>query len=278
MPRVLLEPPARLPVSLAEVRAHQRISAGLDDDELTRLIRDATAHVESALGLQLVAAKWRVGREEYPVECWPIYPWPLLAVDSITYLDGNGDQQTQSSSTYLVDTYETPGVIEPAYGYSWPAAREQRNSVQVNLYAGCAVPVTGYSTGDDTLSVGVYVPPNATPVWLSTDGTLPEGLQADTTYYIVSRDASAKTVKLSATSGGAAIDLTDSGSGQHWLRIAHPNVWDQARRAILLLCDHWWEHRGDQVESTPLREINHGVRRILDQLHPGSDFTRADDD
>jgi len=276
--RVLLEPPARLPVSLVEARAHQRISAGLDDDELTRLIREATATIQTEIGLQLVAAKWRVGREEFPLEQWTLRPWPLLSIDSIAYVDGNGDSQTLSSSRYIADTYETPGNVSPAYGYSWPAVREQPNAATADIYCGCAVPVTSTDASANAFGVGVYVPANATPVWLSTDGTLPEGLSADTTYYIVGRDASAKTIQLAATSGGAAIDFTDQGSGQHWLRLAHPDVWDLARRAILLLCDHWWEHRGDQVESTPLREITYGVQRLLNKLHPGDDFVRDEDE
>ncbi len=55
---------------------------------------------------------------------------------------------------------------------------------------------------------------NGDPVLLTTTGTLPAGLALATTYYIVS--VSGSTFKLSATKGGAAVDITAaSGGGTH---------------------------------------------------------------
>jgi hypothetical protein len=45
--------------------------------------------------------------------------------------------------------------------------------------------------------------------------TLPEGLRADTTYYVKNPSA-ARTFQLAASPGGAAIDITSSGTGTHW--------------------------------------------------------------
>lgn len=52
-----------------------------------------------------------------------------------------------------------------------------------------------------------------TPVQLTTTGTLPAPLATATTYYVVS--PSGATLKLAATSGGSAIDITDAGTGTH---------------------------------------------------------------
>jgi len=49
---------------------------------------------------------------------------------------------------------------------------------------------------------------------LQTDGALPTGLSADTTYYLVATVA-ANTFSLSATKGGTAINTTSAGSGNH---------------------------------------------------------------
>lgn len=54
-------------------------------------------------------------------------------------------------------------------------------------------------------------------VTLASTGTLPAGLAADTQYFI--RDATADTFKLAATSGGTAIDITDTGTGVHTVLI-----------------------------------------------------------
>lgn len=50
-------------------------------------------------------------------------------------------------------------------------------------------------------------------VRLFTDGVLPGGLSVGTTYYVI--NATADTFQLSATLGGSAIDITDTGTGAH---------------------------------------------------------------
>jgi hypothetical protein len=59
---------------------------------------------------------------------------------------------------------------------------------------------------------------NGDPVTLSTTGTLPAGLSAGGTYFIVS--ATTDTFKLSLTPGGAAIDITSAGTGTHTVTVA----------------------------------------------------------
>ncbi len=61
-------------------------------------------------------------------------------------------------------------------------------------------------------------------VQCTTTGTLPAGLSLATKYYI--RDLSSNTCKLAATPGGAAIDITDTGSGTH--SISQELAWDAA--------------------------------------------------
>lgn len=46
-------------------------------------------------------------------------------------------------------------------------------------------------------------------------GGLPGGLAADTSYYVINPDYDAGTLQLSATSGGAAINITTAGTGTH---------------------------------------------------------------
>ncbi len=54
---------------------------------------------------------------------------------------------------------------------------------------------------------------NGDIVQFSTTGTLPAGLTAATDYYV--RDITATTLKVAASGTGAAIDITDTGSGTH---------------------------------------------------------------
>ena len=78
---------------------------------------------------------------------------------------------------------------------------------------------------------------NTLPVQVSVSGggTLPAPLVAGTTYYV--RDVAANTFKLAATSGGAAINITDAGTGSFVvtdieLSIYTASVAEMARKEI----------------------------------------------
>lgn len=58
-------------------------------------------------------------------------------------------------------------------------------------------------------------------ITVSSAGTLPAGLSANTKYYV--RDVTTNTFKVSTQRGGAVVDITDTGSGTHtWLKTAMP--------------------------------------------------------
>lgn len=69
------------------------------------------------------------------------------------------------------------------------------------------------NAGTDTCTSTAHGLNNDIPVVLTTSGTLPAGLSTGTTYWIVNK--AANTFQLSATRGGAAIDITSTGSGTH---------------------------------------------------------------
>lgn len=59
---------------------------------------------------------------------------------------------------------------------------------------------------------------NGDPVTVSSSGTLPGGLTAGVTYYVVS--ATADTFKLAATPGGSAVNISSAGTGTHTVTVA----------------------------------------------------------
>lgn len=68
--------------------------------------------------------------------------------------------------------------------------------------------------GADTISRGTNDGfANGDTVYVSSTATLPAGLAAATEYYVVG--VAAATLQLAATYGGAAIDITDAGTGTH---------------------------------------------------------------
>lgn len=128
--------PTEEPVSLAELKLHLRVDADDDNDIITSLGIAARQWFENALDKQLVTATWRIKLPTFP--SWEIelpYP-PLRSITSITYKDSDLDPQTLSSSTYDVITWQTPGMIRPKDGYSWPATGIAPDAVTILFAAG----------------------------------------------------------------------------------------------------------------------------------------------
>jgi len=76
-------------------------------------------------------------------------------------------------------------------------------------------------------------------VRLTTTGTLPGGLAINTDYFV--RDVSGSTFKLAATVGGAAIDITSTGTGVHSL----------GTQVTGIVADRIYYSRADQNPTDP---------------------------
>lgn len=157
----LVTPPASEPVSVAEAKLHCRVDISEDDAWFTTAIVAARAACETQCGRSFVTQTWKQYFSSFPAVADSEQEWggdcrrvefavqgeaaielaktPLASVTSITYLSAvDGSSVTLDPSEYLADIKADPGVIVPAYGKSWPQARQQRNSVVVQFIAGVA--------------------------------------------------------------------------------------------------------------------------------------------
>ena len=71
---------------------------------------------------------------------------------------------------------------------------------------------TDFAT-DDKIDLTAHGLDNGEVVHFSTTGTLPAGLSLNTKYFVINKTAN--DFEVSLTSGGAAVDITDDGSGTH---------------------------------------------------------------
>jgi uncharacterized phiE125 gp8 family phage protein len=61
----------------------------------------------------------------------------LLDVESVTYVDAEGVEQSMDLAEVAVDTFEEPGMLFPLPGQSWPATqRGNPTAVKVRFRAG----------------------------------------------------------------------------------------------------------------------------------------------
>lgn len=136
------------------------------DPFLSALITAARQYAETFLARSLLTQVWRVTMDTFPFASvrglglgLPLasgFPYggtirlprpPLIAVDSVIYVDTAGVSQTLDPATYLVDTSEIVGEINPVYGTVWPVARFQRNAVAVTFHAGYGASAASVPSG-----------------------------------------------------------------------------------------------------------------------------------
>jgi uncharacterized phiE125 gp8 family phage protein len=123
------------PLTRAVVKQHLKVEFDTDDDLIDIYQLTATTHWEAYTGRVFVSRSVTEKFDKFPAIFRPKWA-PLASVDSITYVDSNGDPQTLDSALYDVDTTTEPGRAAPAYGESWPMTRPQINAVTLTYTAG----------------------------------------------------------------------------------------------------------------------------------------------
>jgi len=116
------------------------------DPEWSRLIKAARLDAEKELGRYLITQTLDAYFDNFPrgenerlteyVSRYEFMLPPLQSVESIAYVDTAGVTQTLAVNQYLVDAKTIPARIAPAYGVSWPSARQQNNAVTVRFIGG----------------------------------------------------------------------------------------------------------------------------------------------
>lgn len=223
--------PSVEPVSLAEARLHLREDDDITDEDalITMLITAAREYAESYTGRSFVTQKWRLTLDAFPNagqfesfygacrNAVSLERGNVLSVDAISYFGMDGAWATMPSANYVADLSGCPARVTPVFGQIWPIPMPQIASVRVDYTAGYASGITADATAD-TITPALW-PTLAVndPVMLSNSGgVLPAPLVPGATYYVQSIP-SAGVYKLSATIGGSAIDITDTGSGASFI-------------------------------------------------------------
>lgn len=132
------------PITIAEAKAQlgiQSDDAG-SDAIISRRITEARQWAEDYMQRALITQIQEIRLDAFPY-CFGTnrdaikLPFPnLLTVVHVKYIDLNGTEQTISAADYVVDTYSFVGLVRPAYGVSWPAARTELNAVRIQYTCG----------------------------------------------------------------------------------------------------------------------------------------------
>jgi len=109
----------------------------IENANINELITTVRLAIENLENRSLVRKQYRAYLDCFPSYKIPLDFPPVTSIDSITYLDNTGTRTTLASDQYYLSG-GSPSFVVPAYGTSFPSAREFTDSVQITYYAGAA--------------------------------------------------------------------------------------------------------------------------------------------
>lgn len=146
----LVTAPVSDPVTLAEAKAHCRLTNDVQNGLLAGYLMAARQYAETYTRRAFVTQTW-----DYTIDDdWPqavdrdvrstrdrilLPKAPAQSVSALTYFDTSGIEQTLATDQYRVlNTNQERGeaYVDPAYGIVWPAVRRQSQAITVRFVCG----------------------------------------------------------------------------------------------------------------------------------------------
>lgn len=116
--------PALALLTLAEAKAHLRVTHLAEDDLISTLLTAAEDFLdgyEGYLGRALAPQSWRLSLDAWPCSGQIRLPLaPFVAVSEIKYDDLSETEQILSPALYKARQSDGLGLVEPALGATWP--------------------------------------------------------------------------------------------------------------------------------------------------------------
>lgn len=137
MTLVLTAGAALEPVTLADAKAHLRVTETSEAALIASLIITSRLHVEQALGLALMTQSW-----SWLLDAWPdanVLRLPMRPVQSIaavrTYAE-DGSAAALAPQSYLLDGAGAPARLVLRRGRAWPAPGRSAQGIEIAFVAG----------------------------------------------------------------------------------------------------------------------------------------------
>jgi uncharacterized phiE125 gp8 family phage protein len=131
--------PAAAPVTLAEAKAHLRVTDTNEDPLIAAMIDAAVSHLDGyhgILGRCMVTQTWRQDAKDFPKE----FVLPFVDVQSVTvaYSDTNNAAQVYSAASYHLVNTAGGSQIVLAKNATWPSVYDRPDAVRVTMVCGFA--------------------------------------------------------------------------------------------------------------------------------------------
>lgn len=139
MSTILITAPSVQPITTAEAKSQVVVEHSIDDTLIDTYIEAATDYFEMRSCRDLVQRTWEYRLDAFAKEI-KLPKNPVQSISSIKYISptASPELQTVDSTIYSVDTGSDVAVVHLNYGKTWPAARNERNSVRIQFVTGYA--------------------------------------------------------------------------------------------------------------------------------------------
>lgn len=127
------------PVSLDEAKDHLEITGTAKDTMITRLITVARTMCEAYAGLSFVTQQRKIVMDYFPCGKIKIPYGPVQYIDSVTYIDSNGDEVELDPANYHLDNngdLAKLSYLEDGKFSAWPPTADEPNAVEIIYTAG----------------------------------------------------------------------------------------------------------------------------------------------
>lgn len=126
--------PAAEPVTLADAKAHLRISHGSEDTLLQGLVRAAREDLERSAGVALIDQRWRLALDAWPSrDCALLAVHPVRTVLSVTAYGTEGEARLVNPDDYQLDILSRPARL---HFETRPEPLRVFNGIEIDFAAG----------------------------------------------------------------------------------------------------------------------------------------------
>lgn len=265
---MLITPPTAEPISLAEAKSQLGINDTDSDAQIARRITEARLWCESYLRRSLMPQTHELRLDVFADRIALPMP-PVVAIESVKYIAGDGTLTTVDAADYVLDTSDYVPVLRLAYDAAWPSPRIESNAVRIRY-------TTGYDVSALAAAKTVTAITVAAPGVVSSTAhgfTVGQLLQAQTTgmieldeglYRVFSQDANTLQLgNLQNTAGLSTLDYSAFTSGTlQSVSVAVPELMIEA---MIVLIGHWTNYQTRIEAGNFITRVPVAVEQLLEQ-------------
>lgn len=134
---VVITPRTDLPLTLDGVKDYLQETENDNDALINQLIESATDWVEQKMSRCLMTTVFEQHLSAWPACNLVLLRWnPVQTLDSIKYVDANGDEQTITSTNYATWIRDSIMMVSFNDDYTWPTTKAVPDAFKIRFTAG----------------------------------------------------------------------------------------------------------------------------------------------